>query len=202
MDTCTYDKRCSVEPATAFTHYALTLALAFATQTTTTSAHIQTNERTNERWHIPSAVEQQLFDTRAKHVQARVHWRFVCICCCPVFASRGCYSFASMVCCCCCCLYTRLLLTQNKNSKESVDRRCSCRLLYIHSIPLCVLLCQMVLLLFENSRFHTNIVSWFLCFVTFCFRFPSLICFVCWFAFDYSSRKSTIGIWTWKRNTK
>lgn len=100
MDTCTYDKRCSVEPTTAFTHYALTLALAFATQTTTTSTHIQTNERTNERWHIPSAVEQQLFDTRAKHVQARVHWRFVCICCCPVFASRGCYSFASMVCWC------------------------------------------------------------------------------------------------------
>lgn len=35
------------------------------------------------------------------------------------------------------CYGSCLLLTQNKNSKESVDRRCSCRLLYLFHTVLC-----------------------------------------------------------------
>lgn len=42
------------------------------------------------------------------------------------------------------CATALLLLTQNKNSKESVDRRCSCRLLYLYPCCWFVLLYRMV----------------------------------------------------------
>lgn len=86
-----------------------------------------------------------------------VHWRFMCVCCWAVCRRRDAVShfdgvLAHSIC---------LLLTQTENSSESVDRRCSCRLLYLFQYCF-VCYCVKWYLSNNNSKMYSGRFSVFI----------------------------------------